>query len=286
MKAYIRLLLSVSLVMSLSSCIKMVYIGKRIDPEIILEKDRHDIVFVNLFDYTRQENVIKKERNSYYAGVMSLSDGLSSFSSDSSFRFIMGDTLNKSLGEGLLTTLLPADTIHNICNRFNTNLLLALDSVSIFFEQDTTVNNYYGREYRTINFSLNTRFFLSLYSAEGDLINRSEVDQSALFKPRTSMSGLIIIVPSVSRAGEEIENLAFQAGQDYVGKFYPQVFQDTQQLYTGKIFNESNQYIFAKNWKKAIELLQELTKNQDPVVAEKAKHNLEVAKEAAEASSR
>jgi len=68
--------------------------------------------------------------------------------------------------------------------------------------------------------------------------------------PEPVCRGLIMIIPSVSRAGEEIENMAFQAGQDYVAKFYPQVFQDTQQLYTGKIFNESNQYIFAKNWKK------------------------------------
>ena len=124
---------------------------------------------------------------------------------------------------------------------------------------------------------------MSLYSADGNLTDRSEVDQSALFKPRTSMSGSIIIVPSVSRAGGEIANLAFQAGQDYVAKFYPKIFHDTQQLFTDKIFNVSNHYIFAKNWIKAVEILQELTKNEDLEIAEKAKHNLDVAKEAAEA---
>jgi len=35
-----------------------------------------------------------------------------------------------------------------------------------------------------------------------------------------------------------------------------------------------------KNWSKATELLEQLLKNQDPVIAEKAKHNLEVVKEA------
>ena len=283
MKVLIRLLLSVSLIISFSSCARVVYIGKRIDPEIILEKEHHDIVFVNLFDYTTPVNVIKKEKNSYYAGVMSLLDGLSTFSNDSSFNFIVVDTLKKGVEEGLQTILLPADTINAICTRFNANLLLALDSVSIFFEQDTVVKNYYGREYNAIKFSLNTRFFLSLYSPEGDLINRSEIDQKSDFSPRTSMSGLVIIVPTVSRASDEIANLSFQAGQDYVAKFYPQIMEDTQQLFTGKIFNESNQYIFAKNWNKAIELLEQLTKNQDPSIAAKAKHNLDVAKEASEA---
>jgi hypothetical protein len=286
MKVLIRLLLSVSLIILLASCARMVFIGKRIDPEIILEKEHHTIVFVNLFDYTTQVNVIKKEKNSYFAGVMSLLDGLSTFSKDSSFNFIVVDTLKKGVEEGLLTTLLQADTINAICDRFNASLLLALDSVSIFFEQDTVVKNYYGREYNAIKFSLNTRFFLSLYSSEGDLINRSEVDQESDINPRTSMSGLVIIVPTVARASDEIANLSFQAGQDYVAKFYPQIVEDTQQLFTGKIFNESNKFIFAKNWNKAIELLEPLTKNQDASIAAKAKHNLDVAKEASEAGGR
>ena len=62
--------------------------------------------------------------------------------------------------------------------------------------------------------------------------------------------------------------------------------QDTQELYSGKPFRDSNRYAFSRDWKKAIELLEELTKNSDPVVAEKAKHNLDVVKEAVQASER
>jgi|ERR1035437_2158096 hypothetical protein len=286
MKVFIRILLPVSIIMSISSCIRIVYIGKRIDPEIILEKEHHDIVFVNLFDYTLPANVNKKDRISYHTGVINLLDGLSSFSNDSSFSFFLGDTLKKSIEPGILTTLLPVDTINSICNKFNTNMLLTLDSMSFFFERDTVINNYIGGKYRTINFYLNTRFFMSLYSREGDLINRNEVDQSSLFVPRSTMSGSIILIPSIARAREEIGNLAFQAGQDYVGKFYPQIIQDTKQLYTGKPFKESNDYIFARNWNKAIELLEQLTKNPDPAISEKARHNLEVVKDASDAGDR
>jgi hypothetical protein len=285
MKVFVKLLVLLLISVLLFSCTRIVYISKKIVPEIPLEKEHHNIVFVNLFNYTIPANVNKKDRISYYAGIINLTDGLSSFSSDSSFNFSIGDTLKKSVEPGLLTTVLPVDTINNICNRFNANLLLTLDSASIFFERDTVVNSYYGIKYRAINFKLTSMFFLSLYTDDGNLIDRSEAEQSSIFIPRSAMPGFIR-VPSISRATEEIGYLSFQAGQDYVTKFYPQIIHDTKQLYTGSIFKESNQYIFVKNWNKAIELLEQLVKNPDPVIAEKARHNLEVVKEASEAGDR
>ena len=272
--------------MILTSCARIVYIGKRIDPEIILDNKHHYITFVNLFDYTSPVNVKKSNQLSYHHGVMGFSEGLGSFANDTSFTYLVGDTLKKGIENGTLTELLPTDSVSVLCRRNKSNMLLALDSVSIFIDQDTVSNFYYGREYMSIDFYLNTRYFLSLYSEEGELINRSEIDRSSMFKPRTSMSGYIILVPSISRSKEDIGNLGFQSGQDYVAKFYPQIVHDTQQLFTGKPFKESNDYIFAKDWNKAIELLEQLVTNPDPVIAEKARHNLEVAKEASETSRR
>jgi hypothetical protein len=282
MKSFFNLFISLTIIIAVVACSRIVYIGKRIEPEIMLKNEHHDILFINLFNYTLPVNVIKKDKSSYHAGVLGLLDGLSSFSNDSSFTFILGDTLKKNTEIGILTTLLPTDTINALCNRFNTNLLLSLDSMSIFFERDTVVNNSIGGRYRTLNFVLYTTFFLSLYSADGDLVDRTEVDQSSIFTPRSAMLGFIL-VPSVSGAREEIGNLAYQAGQDYVSKFYPQLTHDTQHLFTGSSFTESNAYIFTKNWKKAIALLEQLTQSHDPAIAEKARHNLEVVKEASEA---
>jgi hypothetical protein len=283
MKHFITFLAQVSLIVLLFSCTKIIYIGKRVDPEIILEKDHNDIVFVNLFDYTQPENVQQKEKASYRAGVSGLVDGLSSFSSDSSFSFVIGDTLKKGIGSGLYTTLLPADTITAICDRYKTNLLLSLDSLSIFFDWETTVESGYEGTSKTKNFYLCTKNYLSLYSADGDLINRSEADNSTLYRSRPTLSALITIKPSLYRARNEIEDLSFQAGQDYVSKFFPQMVQETKQLYTGKPFSESNRYVFARDWNKAIEILEQLTKNKDPLISKKAEFNLEIVKEAKEA---
>lgn len=278
--------LALLVILAFSSCTKLVYISKKTDPEINLEPGHHNIIFVNFFNYTSPENVNKKEIIPYHDGIMNIIDGLSSFSNDSTFSFSVVDTLRKSLDPGLQTILLTPDTVKSICNRFNANLLLSLDSVSIFFDRDTVVNYYFGASYRTINFFLNTVFYLSLYSADGELIDRSEADRSESYVPKSSLSGFYIRVPTIPGARNEIANLAFQAGQDYVNKFYPQVIHDTKQLFTGSIFRESNDLIFAKNWSRAIEILDQLAKNQDPDIAEKAQHNLDVAKEASEADER
>jgi hypothetical protein len=283
MKHFISFLAQVSLLVLISSCTKIIYIGKKIDPEINLEKKHNDIVFVNLFDYTLSENVKQKEKVSYRAGVSGLVEGLSYFSSDSSFSFVVGDTLKKGIGSGLLTTLLPADTITAICSRYKTNLLLSLDSLSIFFDWETTVESDNVGTSKTKNFYLNTKNYLSLYSADGNLINRSEVDNSTLYRSRPTLSGLITIEPSLYRARYEIGDLSFQAGEDYVSKFFPQIVQETKQLYTGNPFSESNRYVFARDWNKAIEILEQLTKNKDPLISKKAKYNLEVVKEAKDA---
>jgi len=97
MKVVISLLAPLCLIMFLSSCTRIIYIGKRVEPEIILEKKHNDIVFINLFDYTLPENVKQKASVGYQAGVTGLVEGLSSFSSDSSFSFLIGDTLRRGI---------------------------------------------------------------------------------------------------------------------------------------------------------------------------------------------
>ena len=268
---------------SLTSCSKLIYISKTLEPEIILEKGRNDIVFVNLFDYTLPVYVKEKNEEAYNAGVRKLTDGLaSSFSGDKSISFLVGDTLKKGTEVGTLSTLLPIDSISAICARFNSNILLALDSMNIFFDWETIVDtDADGSKSKTKNFYLYTDYYFSLYSSEGDLINRSKKQRSIFYKSRPTLSGLITIQPSIAKAKDKIESLGLLAGEDYADKFYPQNVQEPRQIYYGKVFNESNAYIDAGNWTKAIELLEKLAESSDPKIAKKARNNLDVAKEAA-----
>jgi hypothetical protein len=106
------------------------------------------------------------------------------------------------------------------------------------------------------------------------------VEESSLYKSREALSMLITIKPSIARAFEAVKSLAFQAGQDYVSKFYPKTVLESRKIYTGKTFKESNEFLKIWNWDKAIELLDQLAKSSNSKISEKARHNLSVAEEA------
>jgi hypothetical protein len=177
---------------------------------------------------------------------------------------------------------MPKDTILAICERHNTDMLLTLDSMNIFFDWETVVNDDNKGSLKEKNFYLHTRFYLSLYSANGDMINRSMIEKSSLYKSRVALSALITFEPSIAKAIETVKPLSFQAGQDYVSKFYPKTVLESRKIYSGKAFKESNLFIKLRNWDKATELLDQLAKSPDPNIAMKARHNLSVVKETAE----
>lgn len=271
------------LLLCLSSCSSLLFLDKTLAPEIIPEKEHNVITFVNDFDYTLPVYVKSKNAETFNFGVANLIDGLSSaFSKDGSFSFLVTDTLNKSVGIGLLTTLMPMDSVRAICTRYTADMLLVLDSMNIFFDWETIVEDGGdGSKNKTKNFYLFTTFYISLYSAKGELINRSKVERSSFYKSRPALSGLITFKPSLANARIKVGNLAFLTGQDYVDKFYPKVVQESRKIFTGKVFKESNMYMETGRWGKAIELLEQLTKSPDPKTAEKARQNLSVAREGA-----
>jgi hypothetical protein len=107
------------------------------------------------------------------------------------------------------------------------------------------------------------------------------IEKSTLFKSRLALSALITFKPSIANATEKVGSLSFQAGQDYVSKFYPKTVQESRKIYAGRAFKESCLFIKLRNWEKATELLDQLAKSSDQNIAMKARHNLEVVKEAA-----
>lgn len=281
MKTPISLFLPVLILVGFTSCSKVIYIGKTLEPEITLQTYPNEIAFINQFDYTSPAYVKDKNLVSYQAGIYKLAEGLSTFKQTDSFGFQISDMLKKGRQTGSLTELFPVDSITEICKRDKADMLLVLDSMNIFFDWETLVEtDDNGAKSKTKNFYLYTHFYLSLYSNGGDLINRSQLEESLFYKSRPTLSGLITIEPSIAKAKEDVEALSLRAGHDYVAKFFPSDVQVPRELYMGKAFKESNSYIKSKDWDKAIQLLNVLVDSPDPKIAERARHNLSVAKEA------
>lgn len=273
---YLPVLLLLALIGN--SCTYPLYIHKTYDPEINLEMRSYKVVFINLFDYTSPAFVKEKEKSSFSAGVKELTNGLSaSFAEKKEFDFSIGDTLKKDIHPGQLTVLLLEDTIRAICSRHHSDMLLTLDSLDFFFDWETIRYDDGGKQK---DFYLYSRFYLSFYSASGLLINRSLVENNTFYKSRPALSGLITFKPSLANATKAIKSISFQAGKDYVAKFYPKTVEELRTIYTGKAFIESDLYIRERNWEKAIQILEELANSPDKKTAKKARHNLEVIKEA------
>jgi len=283
MKTFAAILGTTVIMASLLSCTRYVYLSKTYDPEIIPSKKPGRIVFVNIFDYTSPAYVKEKNELSYHAGVLKLSEGLSSsFSKDESFIFIPGDTLKKDIVPGQLTAYMAKDTVLAICDRYNSDMLLTLDSLTIFFDWTSTVNSDGEYKEKEKQYYLHTKFYISLYSSTGDLVNRSMIEKSTFYKSREALLLIVTFKPSIAKAIETIKPLAFEAGKDYVSKFYPRTVQESREIYGGKVFKESNLYVDLRNWDKATELLDQLARSSDQNIAKKARHNLSVVKEISE----
>jgi hypothetical protein len=285
MKTYALALLATILSLGLTSCSTVIIIPKTLEPEIVPEKKSGNIAFVNLFDYTLPVNSGEKLMNLYREGVRQFNEGLLILPSGTKlYSFITGDTLKRGTEAGQLTAMLPIDSVKILCARYNSEMLLALDSLNIFLDEEwNTERNDDGSKDRTKQFILYAKFYLSLYSATGDLINRSEVQKRLLYKSKYVASFVISFrkAPSIAGATEEAGSLGFAAGQEYVKKLYPETIDEYRTIYTGKAFAESNALMKTGNWDQAIKILEELAKSPDFNTALKAKQNLSVAKEAA-----
>ncbi|MGB8492594.1 MAG: DUF6340 family protein, partial [Bacteroidales bacterium] len=186
---------------------------------------------------------------------------------------------------GSITAILPVDTIKAICKRYNADLLLTHDSAEIYFDWETT-RDPDDRSNKTKDFYLWTNFYVSLYSSGGELINRSKLEKGTFYESRPALSALITFKPSLAKAAGVVESLAYDAGTEYVKKFYPETVEESRMLYSGKDFAESNKSIELKNWDKAIELLEQLSASPKRSIAAKARHNLEIVKEIKATGSR
>ena len=150
------LLVLFSISQLLVSCLSYISIQRPLSPEITLNSASNNIVFVNYFDYTNPLLVDEKHRSAYREGINGLALGISTgFSKEVRVRYTIGDTLRSGVKKGLLTEIHPLDSVRKICNHFQADMLLALDSVRVQYEWETlTEENDDGSKSKTKNFYL------------------------------------------------------------------------------------------------------------------------------------
>jgi Family of unknown function (DUF6340) len=267
----------------LESCISYVYIPKYYPPEITPPEKPVKIVFINNFNYHNPEIVKEKNHVTYERSITGFRKGVEkALTGNDSIRVIIGDTLRNETAAGMLTTLLPIETIAQNCEKYNAGMLVSLDSVNIGFNSRTDyvesirIVNIYSR-----SFYLVAEFFLSAYAPNGDLINRSSVDRTFYYSWRMALTSDVAFDPSLAGASRKIDKVSIPCGGDYALKFKSFSEVVTRKVHAESVFEESNALMKKREWDEAIEKLKVISESKKASVALKALDNLEVAKEGA-----
>jgi hypothetical protein len=277
MKILIRIFVLFIIVLFNTSCYTYVSFVKSSPPEIILEEPKNSIAFINSFDYTIPDENTKNENDVYQSGITEIIEGFKTlFAENEQIDFHIIDTLSRGKAQTGFSDTLSAYWVKDICRTNNFSMLLVLETFKIGINSEVEESE----ESNTANYYLIETAGLSLYSSSGDLIDRSTVGRSLLYKSRWALGGIAIFEPSIYKAEKDIRYLAKFVAEDYVNKFYPGTETVHGKIYTGTELNEAADYCKGQNWDKAIELLKPLAMSPDPKISGKAAYNLSVAYEA------
>jgi hypothetical protein len=274
------ILLVIMTIAALSSCTTTIYIQKKYAPEIQSKENPLTVVFINNFNYENPRIVLESQHVTYQKAVSEFTKGLlKGFLITDTIKLVIGDTLRNNTPAGMLTTLLPIVTITDACSEFNAGILISLDSVYIDF--DSKFNYVMSANqieiYANILY-LFAEFFLTAYSPNGEMINRSSIDRSLIFGFGQELTDELLTDLSVA---DRISNVAEPCGEDYCKKFIPFNIIEARKVYSGAKFKESNELMKLGDWTKAVSKLEALSKSSNVSFAFKSMNNLNVAKEGA-----
>lgn len=273
MKPCIPAFILSAVLMLTASCTTLIQTQKTYPPEILLPADTNRIVFVNFFDYTVPYYIKDNQEITYMKSVRGFMEGLKAgFATDPSTRFTVADTLSRQKTVASMQDSSFMDTIAAICSRYNANLLIALDSIQIWLDEDLITDDDNST---TSEYYLNSANYVTLYSADGTDIDRSIAKRSKFYKSRPAFFlGLLTFTPSLGKAANDVAGLSEGAARDYAGRFYPFSENLSLELFTGKAFAETNSLIASGKYIEAVEPLRQLTSSADKKIAKKADHNL------------
>src|SRR4030042_4613091 len=84
-------------ILLLTSCFTSVSFNKPAPPEIMLDKPKNNIAFINAFDYTIPDEASKSENNVYRTGVTEVIDGLKTSFAYNEQIYFSGDLIDGSM---------------------------------------------------------------------------------------------------------------------------------------------------------------------------------------------
>jgi hypothetical protein len=277
MKRRYQALSTITLIILASSCTTVIQMQKTYPPEKVLPADSAKYVFVNFFDYRVPEYIKDKYEIAYAVAVRGYIDGLGeTILMDPRESFAIGDTLRDSFNVNSMQLPEFTDTVRAICTAHGADMLIALDSINLWIDWDVNLQeDDEGGKMLVKDFYLYANNYMTLYTADGEVIDRCAGEKSTFVKSKYTIFGMIG-GPNLTKAREVVRSLSHDAAKDCIGKFYPFTENSTETLYKGGPLNEINKLIIDGHPEEALGPLNDLVKSSDPGMVKKASHNLDV----------
>jgi hypothetical protein len=277
MKSIYQTLSVITLIILASSCTTVIQMQRTYPPEKVLQPDSAKYVFVNFFDYRIPENIKDKYEIAYAVAVRGYIDGLGeTVLLDPQESFVIGDTLKKGFTVSSMQLPEFTDTVRMVCAVHGADMLIALDSINLVMDWDVKLEeDDEGGNMLVKDFYLYANNYMTLYSSDGEVIDRCAGEKSTFVKSKYTIFGMVG-GPTVAKARETVRLLSHDAAKDCIGKFYPFTENYTETLYKGGPLNKINELIIAGHPEEAAERLNALVNSSDQDLVKKASYNLDV----------
>jgi len=277
MKRIFHVLPFIAPIILVSSCTTVIQMQKTYPPERERPADSGKYVFVNFYDYRIPENIKEKNEIAYAVAVRGYIDGLgANISMDPGETLTIADTLKGGFSVSSMQLPEFTDTVRAICAAYGADLLISLDSINLWVDWNISLEeNDDGGNTLVRDFFLYANNYMTLYTSEGEVIDRCAGEKSTFIKSKYTIFGMIG-GPTLGKAREAVRLLSRDAAKDCMGKFYPFTENYTETLFKGGPLNKINQLIIGGHPEEAVGPLKDLAFASGRSMAKKASYNLEV----------
>jgi len=262
----------------LYSCTAYVPVQKTLPPEIVLPEETADFLFVNRFESDDLDYNNENKVEVFEMGVENYISGLKSgFDTCRLFNLILSDALFPSHSAHEPAYNLSREIVQTLCSEYDPDYIFSLDNYDLFFDQDVEVEEYDdGSKSKTAYYDLVLNTYITIYSRDGNVVNKMKEELRILHDKRGVLSGLLAVGPSMGKADENVIKISDELGRMFIQKFYPTHISELRVFYSTKEFASAYKAYKLKNWNTVEQELTELTKHSESKIQGRAAYNLAV----------
>ncbi len=262
----------------MSACTSYVPVRKTLPPEIILPENKGNFLFVDRFDHTGLEYNNDNKVEVFEIGQESFVKGLKAgFDTSQIYNLTLSDTLIASHSAHEPANNLDPETVYKLCKSSNQEYLLTLDNYHLYFDQDVeVVENEDGSKSRTAYYDLVVNTYITIYTKEGEIIDKIKDELRIYHNKRGVLSGLLAVGPSMGKADENVLIISDELGRKFIQKLYPLDIVEEREFYTSKEFTSAFKYYTMQNWQEVESELSKYKDNPDNKISGRAAYNLAV----------